>query len=72
MVDSRHGAARERPAPPLRRDAGEPPRRQRPHVGAVPLTPGEIAALIAAVVAVGPYSSATTRSALDKLVIALT
>ena len=37
----------------------------------VALTAGEIAALIASLVAVGPYSSATARSALDKLVLAL-
>ncbi|GAA4034649.1 hypothetical protein GCM10022247_69890 [Allokutzneria multivorans] len=41
-------------------------------VAPVPLTPGEIAALVAAVVAVGPYSSATARAALDKLLAALT
>ncbi|MCP3803714.1 HTH domain-containing protein [Allokutzneria sp. A3M-2-11 16] len=40
-------------------------------VDPVALTPGEIAALVAAVVAVGPYSSATARSALDKLLAAL-
>lgn len=35
------------------------------------LTPGEAAALIAALAAVGPYSSATARTALTKLVAAL-
>lgn len=35
------------------------------------LTPGEAAALIAALVAVGPYASATAQSALAKLVAAL-
>jgi predicted DNA-binding transcriptional regulator YafY len=38
----------------------------------VVLTPGEAAAIIAALVAIGPYSSATSRSALNKLVGALT
>ncbi len=33
----------------------------------VPLSAGEISALIASLVAIGPYSSATARSALDKL-----
>lgn len=45
-------------------------------VGRVPvaldLTGGEIAALIASLTAIGPYSSATARSALDKLFAALT
>lgn len=36
------------------------------------LTPGEAAALIASLVAVGPYTSATARTALDKLLAALT
>lgn len=35
------------------------------------LTAGEIAALIASLTAIGPYSSATARSALDKLLAAL-
>jgi predicted DNA-binding transcriptional regulator YafY len=34
----------------------------------VTLTPGEAAALIASLVAVGPYTSATARSALQKLI----
>jgi predicted DNA-binding transcriptional regulator YafY len=37
----------------------------------VTFTPGEAAALVAAVVAVGPYTSATARTALDKLLAAL-
>jgi predicted DNA-binding transcriptional regulator YafY len=37
----------------------------------VPLSPGEVAALIAAVASVGPYASATARSALDRLIEAL-
>jgi predicted DNA-binding transcriptional regulator YafY len=36
------------------------------------LTPGEAAAIIAALVAIGPYSSGTSRSALTKLVDSLT
>ncbi|WP_245930045.1 helix-turn-helix transcriptional regulator [Allonocardiopsis opalescens] len=44
-------------------------RRELPPIA---LTPGESAALIAALVAVGPYGSATARSALDKLLAALT
>lgn len=36
------------------------------------LTPGEAAAIITALAAIGPYSSATARSALTKLVRALT
>lgn len=35
------------------------------------LTPGEAAAIVASLVAVGPYSSASARSALDKLIGAL-
>jgi predicted DNA-binding transcriptional regulator YafY len=35
------------------------------------LTPGEVAAIIASLAAVGPYSSASARSALDKLIDAL-
>jgi predicted DNA-binding transcriptional regulator YafY len=42
-----------------------------PTVAPVHLSPGEIAALIAAVVAVGPYVSATARSALTRLLEAL-
>jgi len=37
----------------------------------VALTAGEIAALVASLVALGPYSSATAVSALGKLVAAL-
>ena len=37
----------------------------------VDLTPGEAAALVAALVAIGPYTSATARTALDKLLTAL-
>ena len=37
----------------------------------IALTPGEAAALVAALVAIGPYSSATARTALDKLLAAL-
>jgi predicted DNA-binding transcriptional regulator YafY len=40
-------------------------------VSPVPLSPGEIAALIASVAAVGPYASATARSALTRLIEAL-
>lgn len=43
----------------------------RPRLPPLVLTPGEAAALIAAVVAVGPFASATARTALDKLVGAL-
>ncbi|MET8333780.1 HTH domain-containing protein [Streptosporangium canum] len=35
------------------------------------LTPGEAAALVVALVAVGPYASASARSAMDKLLTAL-
>jgi predicted DNA-binding transcriptional regulator YafY len=38
----------------------------------ITLTPGEAAALIASLVAVGPYTSATARTALQKLLAALT
>lgn len=38
----------------------------------VTLSPGEAAAIISALVAIGPYSSATAGSALRKLVRALT
>jgi predicted DNA-binding transcriptional regulator YafY len=37
----------------------------------ITLTPGEAAALIAALVAIGPYTSATAGTALDKLLAAL-
>ncbi|MBA8824125.1 putative DNA-binding transcriptional regulator YafY [Saccharopolyspora lacisalsi] len=37
----------------------------------VRLSPGEVSALIAALVSIGPYSSATARSAFDKLIAAL-
>jgi predicted DNA-binding transcriptional regulator YafY len=37
----------------------------------VPLTPAELAALVSAVVAVGPYRSASAVSALDKLLAAM-
>ncbi|HYN17502.1 MAG TPA: HTH domain-containing protein [Actinomycetes bacterium] len=40
-------------------------------VAPVPLSPGEIAALIVSVAAVGPYVSATARSALTRLLDAL-
>jgi predicted DNA-binding transcriptional regulator YafY len=42
-----------------------------PVIAPVPLTPGEVAALIASVASVGPSISATARSALDRLVAAL-
>jgi predicted DNA-binding transcriptional regulator YafY len=42
----------------------------RPVLPPVTLTPGEAAALIASLAAVGPYTSATARSALDKLLSA--
>ena len=42
-----------------------------PTVPPVPLTPGEIAALIASVASVGPYISATAHSALTRLLEAL-
>ena len=42
-----------------------------PAVAPVQLSPGEIAALIASVAAVGPYASATARSALTRLIEAL-
>jgi predicted DNA-binding transcriptional regulator YafY len=38
----------------------------------ITLSPGEAAALIAAIVAIGPYTSATADSALRKLLAALT
>jgi predicted DNA-binding transcriptional regulator YafY len=38
----------------------------------ITLSPGEAAALVASIVAVGPYTSATARSSLDKLLAALT
>lgn len=37
----------------------------------IALSPGEVAALVASLVAIGPYSSGTARSALDKLLSAL-
>jgi predicted DNA-binding transcriptional regulator YafY len=37
----------------------------------VAFSPGEVAALIASLVAIGPYTSATARTALDKLLTAL-
>jgi predicted DNA-binding transcriptional regulator YafY len=43
----------------------------RTDLSPIALSPGEVAALIAAVVAIGPYTSATARSALDKLLVAL-
>jgi hypothetical protein len=36
------------------------------------LTPGEVSALVASLVAVGPYTSATAQSALGELLAALT
>jgi predicted DNA-binding transcriptional regulator YafY len=39
---------------------------------AVSFSTGEIAALIASIVAIGPYSSASAKSALDKLLAAIT
>lgn len=44
----------------------------RSKLGPVTLTPGEAAAIITALVAVGPYTSATSKSALSKMVRALT
>lgn len=44
----------------------------RAQVPPVPLTPGEIAALIASLVALGPTASATALSAMTKLLDALT
>lgn len=43
----------------------------RPVLPPITLTPGEAAALIASLVAIGPYTSATARTALDKLLSAL-
>jgi predicted DNA-binding transcriptional regulator YafY len=40
------------------------------HPEPIAFSGGEVAALIATVVAIGPYSSATARSALDKLLAA--
>jgi hypothetical protein len=40
-------------------------------VAPVQLSPGEIAALIASIASVGPYVSATARSALTRLLQAL-
>ena len=42
-----------------------------PTVAPVELSPGEVAALIASVTCVGPYTSATARSALTRLLDAL-
>jgi predicted DNA-binding transcriptional regulator YafY len=42
-----------------------------PAVAPVPLSPGEIAALIASLASVGPYVSATAQSALARLIEAL-
>lgn len=44
----------------------------RAQVHPVPLTPGEIAALIASLVALGPTASATAVSTMNKLLDALT
>jgi predicted DNA-binding transcriptional regulator YafY len=44
----------------------------RSKLGPLVLTPGEAAAIIAALVAIGPYTSAAARSALTKVVGALT
>lgn len=44
----------------------------REHACQVTLTPGEVSALLAALVAIGPYSSASARSVFDKLTAALT
>lgn len=41
------------------------------HLPPVTLTPGEAAALIASLVAVGPYTSATAQTALQKLLVTL-
>jgi predicted DNA-binding transcriptional regulator YafY len=43
----------------------------KPVLPPVTLTPGEAAAVIASLVAIGPYTSATARTALDKLLSAL-
>ncbi|GAA5074567.1 putative DNA-binding transcriptional regulator YafY [Thermocatellispora tengchongensis] len=43
----------------------------RPSLAPIALTPGEAAALVVALVAVGPYASASARSAMDKLLSAL-
>jgi biotin operon repressor len=43
----------------------------RSHLPPISLTPGEAAAVVASLVAVGPYTSATARTALDKLLAAL-
>lgn len=44
----------------------------RRHADPVPLTPGEVAALIAAVTAVGPTASALAQTAMTKLLAAIT
>lgn len=46
--------------------------RARSQLPPIELTPGEAAALVASLVAIGPYTSATARTALDKLLAALT
>jgi predicted DNA-binding transcriptional regulator YafY len=43
----------------------------KPVLPPVTLTPGEAAAIIASLVAIGPYTSATARTALDKLLSVL-
>jgi predicted DNA-binding transcriptional regulator YafY len=43
----------------------------RPVLPPITLTPGEAAALIASLVAIGPYTSATAHTALEKLLSAL-
>jgi predicted DNA-binding transcriptional regulator YafY len=64
-------------------EAGVPIRKQRGPGGGyridarrelppLSLTPGEVAALVASLVALGPYTSATAQSALAKLLAALT
>lgn len=56
----------------IRRGPGGGYRMQaRSQLPPIALTPGEAAALVAALVAIGPYTSATARTALDKLLAAL-
>lgn len=43
----------------------------REHVCQVSLSPGEVSALLAALVAIGPYSSSSARSVFEKLTNAL-
>ena len=43
----------------------------RPQLPAIVLTPGEAAALVAALTVVGPRASATAQSAMSKLLAAL-